>query len=344
MSYRVLVLRDHDAISLPVLRKVKQFVDAGATIIGTKPAGATSLSDSSDEVFELAQDLWGQHRIIDNKTGREVLLSQGIKPDFEAFCDDDAVDIDFIHRRAAETDFYFVANRSEQPGSVSCTFRVHGRAPELWDPVSGTREFASTYSQADGRTTLPIEFHPCGSVLVVFRQSAEAHPASPGSNTPRPVVAEEITGPWSVAFDPNWGGPGEVEFQKLSSWPEHALPGVKYYSGTAVYRKAIEVADRSPRWLDLGRVHELAEVKLNGHSCGIVWSPPFRVDISHAIRPGVNTLEIDVVNFWPNRIIGDASLPEAERLTSTNIRELTAETELVPSGLLGPVRLLREMN
>lgn len=340
MRYRVLVLRDHDAISLPVLRKVKQLVEAGATVIGTKPTGAMSLNDNDKAITELAEELWGRGRIIDNKTAREVLLSQGIKPDFEAFCENDAIDIDFIHRRDEETEIYFVANRNEQPGSVTCTFRVHGRAPELWDPVSGGREFASAYSQADGRTTLPIEFKPCGSVLVIFRQPAEAYPASKGPKTARPTVVQEITGPWSVAFDPNWGGPGEVEFPNLSSWPEHELAGVKYYSGTAIYRKAIEIADRSSLWLDLGKVRELAEVKLNGQSCGIVWSPPFRVDISHAIQPGVNKLEIEVVNFWPNRIIGDASLPESERLTRTNIRELKADTKLVPSGLLGPVRIL----
>ncbi len=93
-------------------------------------------------------------------------------------------------------------------------------------------------------------------------------------------------------------------------------------------------------WLDLGQVRELAEVKVNGRSCGITWAPPFRVDISRALNPGSNQLEIEVVNFWPNRIIGDQSLPEAERLTRTNIRQLTAKTALMPSGLLGPVRLL----
>src|SRR5205823_4321124 len=92
-------------------------------------------------------------------------------------------------------------------------------------------------------------------------------------------------------------------------------------------------------WLNLGEVRELAEIKVNGQSCGVIWAPPFRVDISQALRPGTNQLEIEVVNFWPNRIIGDASLPQAQRLTRTNIRKLTSKTPLIPSGLLGPVRL-----
>jgi hypothetical protein len=102
-------------------------------------------------------------------------------------------------------------------------------------------------------------------------------------------------------------------------------------------------AAASPRtkrlFLDLGQVRELAEVKVNGKSCGIVWAPPFRVDVTDVVRPTGNTLEIEVVNFWPNRVIGDSALPEAQRLTKTNILELTAKTPLVESGLLGPVTL-----
>jgi hypothetical protein len=92
----------------------------------------------------------------------------------------------------------------------------------------------------------------------------------------------------------------------------------------------------------LGEVHELAGVKVNGRSCGVVWCPPFRVNVTGALTPGDNQLQIEVVNFWPNRIIGDASLPPGQRLTQTNIRKLTAKTPLEPAGLLGPVRLITE--
>ena len=92
--------------------------------------------------------------------------------------------------------------------------------------------------------------------------------------------------------------------------------------------------------LDLGNVRELAEVKVNGKSCGVVWCPPFRVDVTDAVKFGENKLQVEVVNFWPNRLIGDASLPKEQRLTRTNIRKLTAQTPLEPAGLLGPVRLL----
>ena len=130
---------------------------------------------------------------------------------------------------------------------------------------------------------------------------------------------------------------------------ERPKPGIKFYSGTAVYEKNFAVADVSRHHasrikliFDLGDVRELAEVKVNGKSCGIFWCPPWRVDVTVAVKPGENKLQVEVVNFWPNRIIGDESLPKEQRLTQTNIRKLTAKTPLEPAGLLGPVKLLLE--
>jgi hypothetical protein len=151
-----------------------------------------------------------------------------------------------------------------------------------------------------------------------------------------------LSGPWTVTFDLKWGGPASAQFDSLVSWPERSEPGIKYYSGTAVYRKTFEVPPGGGKSLqiDLGNVRELAEVKVNGQSCGVVWAPPFRVDISHALKSGINQLEVEIVNFWPNRIIGDQFLPEPERFTRTNIRKLTRKSPLMPSGLMGPVRLV----
>jgi hypothetical protein len=155
---------------------------------------------------------------------------------------------------------------------------------------------------------------------------------------------QEITGAWTVRFDPEWGGPETAQFDSLVSWPNRSEPGIKFYSGTATYSKTFDWSPNSGAgtnavWLNLGNVRELAEVLLNGESCGIVWSPPFRVNVSTAIQPGKNRLEVKVVNFWPNRIIGDASLPAGQRRTRTNVRELTPKSPLMPSGLFGPVEL-----
>jgi len=370
MSYGVLVLPDRTMISLPVLRKLKELVEAGATVIGPKPVEAGSLKDFPQcdiEVVKLAEALWGpvqaagssEHsvgkgRVISGKTAREVLLADGVKPDFEFTGGQPGTSIDYLHRRDGETDIYFVASRSNRWENVRCAFRITGKAPELWDAVSGQRRFASAYTEADGRTMLPLEFPPCGSLMVVFRELAFAHAATTPNNAAKYEPQQELSGSWTVKFDPKWGGPASVQFEQLISWPTHTEPGIKFYSGTATYVKTFDLPEstfqnpqsaiRNPQsviLLDLGNVRELAEVRVNGQSLGVVWTSPFRVDITGAVRFGVNRLEIEVVNFWPNRIIGDASVPPDQRLTKTNIRKLTSSTPLMESGLLGPVRLLR---
>jgi hypothetical protein len=131
----------------------------------------------------------------------------------------------------------------------------------------------------------------------------------------------------------------------LKSWTEFDVPKLKYYSGTLQYTRDIildtnRLAAGLHLWLDLGEVHELAEVILNGQNLGVLWKPPWRVDLTSAARPGKNTLVVRVTNFWPNRVIGDQFLPAAQRVTRTNIRKLTRQTPLTPSGLLGPVQLV----
>lgn len=353
VSYRVLVLPDRDIISLPVLRKLKQLVTEGATIIGPKPARSMSLENypkQDAEVKKLAEQLWsgksGKGRVIADKTAREVLLADGVKPDFEPV----SPVLNYIHRRDGAAEIYFVASRTNVATSAACAFRVTGKAPELWNAVTGERRTVVAYEQRDGQTVISLEFDPYGSWFVIFKPRTETTPVAARTNARFMRPVSQLQGPWTVRFDTNWAGPAEVQFDSLVSWPEHAEPGIKFFSGTAVYEKAFELADsaiRNPHsalWLDLGNVRELAEVKVNGKSCGITWTPPFRVDISSAVKPGMNKLEVEVVNFWPNRIIGDAALPKEERLTRTNIRKLTRETKLMESGLLGPVKLLQKIS
>lgn len=273
-----------------------------------------------------------------------MLLADGIKPDFEVTGAKPDAAIDYIHRTDGEAEIYFVANRSNRWENVPCTFRVDGKAPEIWDAVTGGRRVAAAYEVKNGRTTVPLEFAPCGSVFVVFRQPAVKHPATAQTNSLAFGPGVEIHGPWTVRFEPKWGGPVSAQFDHLVSWTSRAEPGIKYYSGTATYEKSFDLpaalmASGQRIWIDLGDVRELAEVRVNGKSLGVVWAPPFRADVTDAVKPGANLLAIEVVNFWPNRIIGDQLLPPDKRFTKTNIRKLTKETPLMDSGLLGPVML-----
>jgi hypothetical protein len=344
-------------ISLPMLKKLKELVAAGATVIGPKPVKGETLKnypECDSQIARLGDELWGgkvgSGRVIAGKSAREVLLDDGVSPDceFQTINSQPSTSFDYIHRTAAGAEIYFIANRTNVAATATIAFRVSGKAPELWNAVTGGHKFAVAYEEKDGRTFVPLDFDPCGSWFVVFRAPASAHPATARSNSAALNPLQEISGPWMVHFDPKWGGPESAQFDQLVSWTIRSEPGIKYYSGTATYDKTFDLSKSaigkrpSPIFLDLGNVRELAEVKVNGKSCGITWSPPFRVDITGAVKPGANKLEIEVVNFWPNRIIGDAGLPPEQRRTQTNIRKLTANTSLMESGLFGPVQILRQ--
>lgn len=360
MSYRLLVLPDKPILSLAVLRQLKELVKAGASVIGPKPDQAPGLSNypqCDDEVRKLAAELWGSidgksvtqrafgiGRVFWGRTAREVLTADGVRPDFE--CDGDRKDaLDYLHRHDGETEIYFVTNRSNRWEAANCSFRVSGKAPELWDPVTGETRMAAAFTQTGGHTILPLEFPSYGSLFIVFRKPISMTQTGAATrNFPTFSTSFEVTGPWTVKFDPKWGGPASAEFAQLISWTERSEPGIRFYSGAATYERTFDapVAARHAGqrlWLDLGNVRELAQVWLNGKSLGVLWSPPFRADITGLLKPADNTLRIEVVNFWPNRIIGDASLPPAQRFTSTNIRKLTKDTPLMPSGLLGPLKV-----
>jgi len=253
--------------------------------------------------------------------------------------------LNYLHRRVSDIDIYFVCNSSNDYINASCTFRVAGKSPEIWDPLNGRIREAAAWSQADGRTTVPLEFTPYGSMFVVFRQPV---PASATGNATGNFATftrvRQFEGPWTVQFDPKWGGPASCDFDSLVSWTQRPEDGIRFYSGTATYRKTFDLPESVRKkgdrlWLDLGNVKELAEVRLNGKRLGVLWTFPFRVDVTDALKSRDNRLEVDVVNFWPNRIIGDQLLPPERHLTRTNIRKLTRETPLAESGLLGPVTL-----
>ena len=342
VSYRLLVLPDRPQMALPALRRISELVAAGAAVIGPKPQSAASrldLVERRDEFAKLTRELWDAGRIGPSRAAREVLAAAGVAPDVEL--SPASPDLDWIHRRDGDSDIYFVANRATTAASLRATFRVSGRPAQRWDAVSG-RQWIAAGEARDGRTTLTLDLPPCGSTFVVFGP-LDARVSGP---SPTLVPWRPVEGAWQVSFDPRWGGPAEpVAFEALLSWPQRPEPGIRCYSGTATYRRTLDLPDPLPPGrlvLDLGSVRELAEVRLNGRSLGTVWAPPFQVALTGAARPGANALEVDVVNFWYNRVVTDSKLPAEQRLTQTNIRRLeNPGLPLMPSGLLGPVQLLR---
>lgn len=354
MSYCALVLPDRRVISLRALRKIKALVKDGATVVGPRPFEPTTLASmpqSDQEVRDIAQELWGgtppkSYRPygkgwVVTIPVREYFEFRKISPDFNVESASPELSINYIHRQTSDGEIYFVTNRANATGKATLSFRVTGKVPERWDPTTGTSQPFRSWKVKEGRTQIELPMERCDSLFVVFRKDG-LPPTTPGTNFETISPVQTLTEPWTVNFDPRWGGPAESTFTQLTDWSKNEDPRIKFYSGAATYSTRFDYAGSGESvYLDLGEIRELAEITLNGKSLGIVWKPPFRVRVDPLLKPTDNRLEVKVVNFWPNRIIGDASKPVAERLTRTNILKLTAESPLMPSGLMGPVQLIR---
>lgn len=497
MRYRVLALPNETAMSPATIRHIRDLVRAGAVVFGPKPTRAFGLSGypaSDAEVQTIAEKMWGPINgtdVIEHRYGKGRVFWTGVQKNLQPVltalhiapdCAIAAADarLRFHHRRIGSTDAYFIANQELVPVTATCTFRVSGKAPEIWDSETGKMQTAPVWSAlTDGRTTVPIAFEPGQSVFVVFARpasradhlvalahqtptggplkvhtleirkatyvaqdgfgtqvdltakvAAQVHqgaarvlvtndfaggdpaplhvkemridfvydgeaghivapengmlrlpiataesepPASrittdrsgipvltpwePGiytaryasGRTVRRVVPSgpqesQIAGAWTVRFSTRWGGPTEVVFDKLVDWTKRPEDGIRFYSGTARYEKTFDVPTR---WiaagrsvtLDLGMLRNLAEVSVNGHRLGVIWKPPWRADVTGLLRPGKNTLQVSITNQWSNRLIGDARLPEKERIARTTLNPYGPDSPLQESGLLGPVTL-----
>jgi hypothetical protein len=378
ISYRYLVFPQGmvQQITPETLRKIRELVEAGATLVGARPKGALGLTSSprsDQEVKAISKALWGASasasgvrrvgsgRVISGMKLEEVIEADRLQRDLELRGLPAGIKMDWIHRRDANTDLYFVANLGESIVDVEGVFRVANKVPELWDAVTGEIRDLPEFRAEGERTALPLHFAPKQSWFVVFRKPATVNARSQAGNFPALVDLATLQGPWEVSFDESWGGPAKAIFEHLDDWTRRPEDGIKHYSGTATYRKTFDARglERRDVYLDLGEVKNLAHVRLNGKDLGIVWTAPWHVFLGDALREKGNALEIEVVNLWPNRLIGDGQLPKSERRTKTNVRtydtpvptdillcpECTEVAKvgkpraLLRSGLLGPVRL-----
>jgi hypothetical protein len=343
-------------------------------LLGPKPEGSPSLADGESakaEIEKLASDLWGagaeaaqghacgKGKVYSGKSIEDVLAAENAAPDLSWSAPENAgpdvpyalpgadsdEDLIFIHRRDGDRDIYFVSTQKHHSFDVKATFRVTGKTPRLWLPESGETEPVS-YSTEQGHTVVPLHFDAQGSVFVVFSGSGAAPSRTIVEPTPTKIAALE--GAWKLSFPPNLGAPAEADFAALTSWTESSDAGVKYFSCTATYRKQL---DASKDWfkpgakvmLDLGTVKEIAEIEINGKPVGgILWKPPFRVDVTSALKPGSNDIAVKVTNLWPNRMIGDLQPGATKAYTWTDFRPFKADSPLLDSGLLGPVTIWRK--
>jgi len=337
-------------MTLEVLNRIAELVEAGATVIGPRPVSDPGLSADPERYQELLEKLWpgpgvhqvGRGRVIATSDLAEALPQAGILADFAFEGAQQGAALPFVHRKLPDGDIYFIANQKDRSETITARFRISGKAPELWHAETGKSEPIS-FSVQGGVTSVPLTLGPDESVHLVFRKNT--------AETERKVAPVELTqaailgGPWDVTFEPGRGAPPQTRLPELSSLGENADASIRYFSGIATYAKEF-AAPRGwkkgmPLFLDLGEAREIAEVSVNGQLAGYAWHKPYRIDISGQMRSGKNRLSIRVANLWVNRLIGDAQ-PDATKVTWTATPTYRKDAPLRPSGLLGPVRLLNQ--
>jgi alpha-L-rhamnosidase len=411
IRYEALALPRFRILPLAVLKKAEEYLHNGGVLIGERPLRSQGIVSREDaqQFNAISDSLWtdceksadrhiavGKGQLFCTANARDALGATGTLPDMEQVSDRNGTLLDYVHRRAGETDIYFIRNTLDKPIETAVLLRVKDRQPEIFHADTGEVEESLLFSAtADGRTLLPLSLETRGSVFVIFRHNRASrsviaierngsivysakHPdntrlpmgtsvhsdgvrvvlstlepgkyrltfASGDSTDVTTSAAEVINvpGPWTLSFPPGWGAPPRVAMNQLTSWTDSADVGVRYFSGRATYRTTLQLTDAQAATaasanLDLGEVHEVAAVRINGKAAGTLWKRPYAVRTDGLLHTGSNKIEIDVTNLWPNRLIGDARDTTGKHYTWTNIRKYTKDSPLLPSGILGPVKI-----
>ncbi len=353
MRYRALIL-DANArfMSLPVLRRLADLVRAGAIVIGEPPAATPSFADDRAEFDRLRTVLWGEAEgqqgvgrghVYSGAAADRILRSLGIEPDFLVNKPQAGADVLFVHRHTDDAEIYYVDSRSDLPAQIEAGFRVTGRAPELWHADTGKRESVS-YRSIEGRTLVPLTLNAHETVFVVFRQATPVASWTSPSLVETPLMA--LSNQWQLRFQADRGAPEANTMAMLGSWSDSPDAGIRYFSGTGIYSTTVSAprswfSPNARLWLDLGKVMNVAQVRVNGRDLGVIWKAPFRVDVTDALKPGTNEVQIEVTNLWVNRLIGDQQPNITHRYSFTTRAFYKADAPLLPSGLLGPVQMLK---
>ncbi|MEF2074061.1 glycosyl hydrolase [Consotaella aegiceratis] len=349
-SYKVLQLGERSQwMTLDVLKKLSEFVKAGIVLSGDKPLGTPSLGDDADAFQRLATELWGDGRpgiraygegwVISGRTINETLEIAGIARDWMSTKAVPDAAVGATHRRTADSDIYYLVNQRNSETKLDMSFRAAGSSVAFWDPVTG-KQRAASYRVEGGRTIVPIDFGPMDSIFVVMHGQGEAAYQAP---VPEIRVVAHISDAWTVAFQKDRGAPESIALPALDSLTEQTAPGIRYYSGVSSYSQSFTAPPTTPgdrTLIDLGEVHDIAEVFVNGESAGIAWRPPYRIDVTNLLKGGRNDLRVEVANGWRNRIIGDLREDDGTPVAFDPHTRLSAGDDLEPSGLLGPVRIL----
>lgn len=375
--YKLLVLPGHNpmvpddkAISLDVAAKILQLVDAGATVLldhkFDHSCRLLNATENDRRVAAIVDKLWdakpkdegkakvkiwnfGKGHVMEGPYLDDSFDRIGIERDFIAkdSSGKQVKNIAWTHRQSSDGDVYFISNQENKKRMINLSLRITGRIPEIWNPVTGEAQAANDWTIENNRTLLSLRLEANESFFIVFQQATSERKADKGKNWLDYKFVLTLDGSWQVTFDPKVGGPkNPVVFNCLQDWSKNTDTCIRYYSGTAVYSKTFLWNEKAKQrvWIDLGEIANVADVSVNGISCGVAWTIPYRIEITKAIKPGTNQLTIAVTNTWANRLIGDHALPEKDRISWTTAPYRLDGKPPLKAGLLGPVSVIVGQN
>ena len=338
-EYSVLYLGNNCRImSLRVLRRLVDLADSGIPICGTLPEIRASLGDDPEEFARLLNKLSNSPNVDCFSLPDAALKKKGISPDFES-----SVPLDYVHRKDEDgNDIYWIKNFSKDNVKAHVSLRSHLPYARILDPQTGNSNWVECTVNA-GRATIELDLVQEDAIFVVLSPNGE----KPAYRTFAAVPAGIISTDWTVRFQKGRGAPDTAFFPRLHSLSEHAEPGIRFFSGTASWKGSVILTNKDLKGaakfkIDLGEVANIAEVSINGNYAGILWKKPFSLELPESFfKKGKNSIEVRVTNLWPNRIIGDCQEDAKEHFTTTPYHFYDAEDPLLPSGLMGPVTLLK---
>lgn len=355
VQFKVLVLpRRLKTMRPELLEKIERLILDGAIVMGPAPERSPSLQNQPEadrRVKEMAARIWGDVDGVNVKQRRygkgmicdgldfETLFAQlGYVPDCKV---PDGMNVYQGHQKDGDTDIYILSNQDNRALTMDVAFRVTGKQPELWDPVTGVIRKLPAFRQEEKTTVVPMRLDKNECVFVVFRKKGEPAATTLEANYPAPLRTQEVKDEWNVAFESAFKTPSPVRMTTLDNLSDNANDSIRYFSGTAIYTTTVNL-DRAGRgehmFMAFDNVGTMAKVYINGKYAGGVWTAPYRLDVTDFVKNGRNDVKVEVVNTWVNRIVGDMNLPENQRDIYLYVNHLNAKTPLPPSGIIGKVK------
>lgn len=345
INYKIVVLPkpyslspDGEYMSVEVAEKIKELQNKGVIVLlGDKPVKTPGFNDrkhSDIRLRELSDQIWSVSSEYHLPYTQSDFKAFGIEKDLDLFGEKD---ISWAHRSGDGADIYFISNQRNEKRDLNISFRMNGKLPELWDPVTGNITDAENWKIANNRTDLSLTLYPDQSMFVVFKKPTNEKQSSTAYQPEKKALQMNS---WKVTLERD--NSVELNRTELFDWSKEEDKRLKYYAGTAVYETTFNWDSNKTDniLLDLGEVYDIAEVFLNGINCGTVWTFPNRTDISKALRKGENELKIRVVNGWTNRMKGYYDNEVDDPTIWTNTPNWIENFPLQKSGLLGPLNVI----